>query len=134
MTTPSGRLDLRGRPWGIYVQAEILRRPFTTAAEEYELCGLSKSEWYDGKRRKDAEDFPNAEELRMAAQNTGASLVDMLVDFGMVEPSVANPGYLGATPLAMPTIARGVVTKAKERKRTEQREVRKARAEKAPPL
>lgn len=134
MTSPSGRLDLRGRPWGIYVQAEILKRSFTAAAEEYELCGLTKSEWYEGKRRKDAEDFPNAEELRHAAANTGVDFVNLLVDFGMAEPTPANPGYLGAVPLATPANPRGVMTKTSSRKESDKRAQRKTHAQKAPPL
>ncbi|QRY51842.1 hypothetical protein [Mycolicibacterium septicum] len=98
MNRQTGRLDLQGRPWKVYAPAELLKRPFENAAEEFELCGVTKSEWYEGKRRKDADDFPNAEELRIAADKLGASLFDMLVDFGMAPPTEDNPGYLAGGP------------------------------------
>jgi hypothetical protein len=90
------RTDRRGRPLKAFLQAEIVRDD-VTIEQVRDACGLTRASYYgepSGTGRGFAEDFPNSEELRRAAnyyELGDNGWVSLLVEFGWLE---AMPGTL----------------------------------------
>lgn len=108
-----------------FLQAEILARDMTIE-ELYEACALTKGQFYgegSGAGRRFADDFPNTEELRHVAdryQLGDDGYLNLLVEFGWLDPRPDAPGYTGAAPLATAS-RREVTTTTTKRKKLSER-------------
>jgi transcriptional regulator with XRE-family HTH domain len=64
--------------------------------------GVSHATYY---RRKAADDYPNAEDLRLIAEHFDLNPIDLMVRFGLI-PADAVESWSGGSPLANKTKAR----------------------------
>lgn len=120
------RTDRRGREVKQFLQAEILARDMTIE-ELYEACALTKGQFYgegSGGGRRFADDFPNTEELRHVAdryQLGDDGYLNLLVEFGWLEPRPDAPGYTRAVPLATASRREVTTTPTTKRKKLSER-------------
>lgn len=93
--------------WGLKRLLETVLNRDLTVPEFYEACGLTHAKYYAG--RTDDTDFPDAEELRLAAHTFGLDYANLLVEFDLMEPLPEKPGYTagaGGGPLVVVTKGR----------------------------
>lgn len=94
------RTDRRGRDLKTFLQAEIVGGD-VRVTEVHEAAGLSPFQYRGDNRttgRRDAEDFPNAEELRQIAayyQLGDDGYINLQVEFGIIGPQPGFPGFTG---------------------------------------
>ncbi|OHU29072.1 hypothetical protein [Mycobacteroides chelonae] len=94
------RSDRRGRDLKTFLQAEIVGGDLTVT-QVHEAAGLTAWQYRGDQRtpgRKNSDDFPNAEELRLIAahyQLSDEDYFNLLVEFGITEPQPGFPGFTG---------------------------------------
>lgn len=97
------RTDKRGRSLRAFLIAEIVGDDIPVE-QVREAVGVKRSRWYgdrEGSGRVDAEDFPNSEELRSVANYYGLGedgWLNLLAEFGWLNPGQSYPGYTGGSP------------------------------------
>lgn len=64
----------------------VLTYILNRAVSDHDICsaiGISRNSYYS--RRREADDYPNAEECRLVAQYFGLNALELLVLFGLIE-------------------------------------------------